>query len=124
VTRTALDLVPFDVRSPRIEGGFLVGVSAPPMWLREHWGRLVECAPITSLEITDLRYVATVFTLPRFEQVRSLTLDIDVRAQALLRELLDAVPASVRELAVRARVAGQTVTEESLREIVGPRLRA
>lgn len=166
LARTALDLVPFEVTGPRVEGGFLRGVSAPAAWVVRRWAELVELAPITDLTLTDLTDAAPFVALPRLEQVRTLTLGprvsapaleaiaasgrlhvrrlvlpggdavpalaalaapgrfelaVDVRTQATLRELLAAIPAAVTEVRVRARVAGVTVTEESLQEMVGPR---
>jgi uncharacterized protein (TIGR02996 family) len=166
LTRTALDLVPFQVPGARVEGGFVSGINAPAAWVVRRWAELVERAPITDLGLTDLADAAPVLALPRLEQVRSLTLGLRVSAPALealaasgrlrvrrlvlpggpavpalaalaapgrfelaveaateapLRELLTAIPAAVTEVHARVRVAGMTVTEESLLEMIGPR---
>lgn len=83
VERTALDLVPGEVRGAWLEGGFLAGVDAAASWITARWGELVEVAPLIALGISDLREAAPLLALPRLEQVRSLALGPRVDPGAL-----------------------------------------
>lgn len=88
--RTALELLPFACSSPRVEGGFVVGVAASADWLLRRWGDLAPRTPLTSLGVShaDADQAARLAALLGARHLRALELGPEV-GPAALQALVD-----------------------------------